>query len=64
MDDLPFERDMTFLDSFHVEAHGGDRAFRVENQTGIPKAISGDLLYSKLPALACIASASFRAPNV
>ena len=27
MDDLPFERDMTFLDSFHVEAHGGDRAF-------------------------------------
>ena len=27
MNDLPFERDMTFLDSFHVEAHGWDRAF-------------------------------------
>ena len=35
----------------------------VQNQTGIPEAIIGDLLYGKFSALARIASASFRTPN-
>lgn len=35
----------------------------VENQTGIPKAITGDLLYGEFSTLARITSASFRTPE-
>ena len=36
----------------------------VENQTEVPEARTGDLLYGKLSALARIASVSFRTPNI